>query len=191
MMAAMKKRIFKRLLLLPLLAWLSVPGAQAATPVAAGEAVKAKAKEKAAEQSVPDAVFHCREGNVDVYTNRRLNKACKATQLAPVTTTVLVKPAEPQGAANALPTAGFPKVSESAQKTRDLDRRRILEEEAASEQKSLDVAKKELAAQELKAGQEEKNYQKLIERLRPFKDKVAQHERNLQALRKELAGLPK
>ena len=183
--------------------WVDVAASATEKPVISKtKATKAKAKtktkteqkatDKPAEKPLPDTVFHCREDNVDVYTNTRLNKTCKATSLGPVTTTVVVKPATPENAAaQGAPSAAFPKVSESTQKSRDLDRRRILEEEAASEQKSLDVAKKELAAQEAKGGQEEKNYQKLMERLRPFKDKVSQHERNLQALRKELSGLPK
>lgn len=33
-----------------------------------------------------------------------------------------------------------------------------------------------------------KNYQKVEERLQPYRDKVAQHERNIQAINKELSG---
>ena len=35
----------------------------------------------------------------------------------------------------------------------------------------------------------EKNYQKKIDRLKPFQDKVEQHERNVEALKKEIANL--
>jgi hypothetical protein len=44
--------------------------------------------------------------------------------------------------------AGFPRVDTGTQKARDSDRRRILDEELASEQKALDAARRDLASQE-------------------------------------------
>ncbi len=85
--------------------------------------------------------------------------------------------------------AGFPKVDGDTQKARDNDRRKILEQELATEQKNLDQAKKELAEQEAVRTGDERNYQRVIERLQPFKDKVALHERNLEALKKEIGNL--
>ena len=85
--------------------------------------------------------------------------------------------------------AGFPKVDGDTQKARDNDRRKILEQELATEQKNLDQAKKELAEQEAVRTGDERNYQRVIERLQPFKDKVALHERNIEALKKEIGNL--
>ena len=113
--------------------------------------------------------------------------------------------------------ATFPKVDDNAQKARDNDRRRILEGELATEQASLEQAKKELAAQDESAQPEERvtsrqncvpitlkdgktgqscttipggiNNAKVEERLQPFKDKVALHERNIEAIQKEIAKL--
>ena len=99
-------------------------------------------------------------------------------------------------AATKLPTPStFPKVDENAQKARDNDRRRILEGELATEQASLDEAKKELAQQEANPQPEERlkggglNGAKVDERLQSFKDKVALHERNIEAIQKEIAKL--
>ena len=124
----------------------------------------------------------------------------------------------PRAPAAKTPTpATFPKVDDNAQKSRDMDRRRILDSELAAEQKNLDQAKKDLAAQEESALPEERvttrqhcvpvilkdgktgqscttipggvNNGKVEERLQPFKDKIALHERNIEAIQKEIAKL--
>jgi hypothetical protein len=83
----------------------------------------------------------------------------------------------------------FPRVDGDTQKKRDLERRRIIEDELASEQKSLDTARKDLGEQKPAAGADEKAVQKSAERLQPYKDKVALHERNVESLKKELSNL--
>lgn len=111
-------------------------------------------------------------------------------------------PAEPaaakEGAKAAAKTptpATFPKVDDNAQKARDTDRRRILEGELSTEQANLEQAKKELAQQEANPLPEERvkggafNGAKVEERLQPYKDKIALHERNIEAIQKELAKL--
>ncbi len=88
-----------------------------------------------------------------------------------------------RGAARANPSpAGFPRVEADTQKARDNDRRTILEQELAGEQKALDDARHELSSQE---GQGAKN----PERVQSARDRVQQHERNIEALRKELSKL--
>lgn len=62
-------------------------------------------------------------------------------------------------------------------------------QELASEQASLEQAKKELANQEAIRTGDERNYQRVLDRLQPFKDKVALHERNIEALKKEIGNL--
>ena len=94
--------------------------------------------------------------------------------------------------------ASFPKVDDNAQKARDTDRRRILDNELAAEQRNLGQAKRELAEQEATIQPNERmqyksgggiNGAKIEERLQPFKDKVALHERNIEAIQKEIAKL--
>ncbi len=111
-------------------------------------------------------------------------------------------PAEPpptQGATKSTtksPTpATFPKVDDNAQRARDNDRRRILEGELQTEQSSLEQAKKDLSYQEVNPLPEERikggalNGARVGERLQPFKDKIALHERNIEAIQKEIAKL--
>ena len=102
----------------------------------------------------------------------------------------------PKAPAAKTPTpASFPKVDDSAQKARDTDRRRILEGELASEQKNLEDAKKTLAEQEAVVLPEERLQGgaiaggKVLERVQPYRDKVALHERNIEAIQKEIARL--
>lgn len=76
------------------------------------------------------------------------------------------------------PTPGnFPRVDGDEQKNRDSDRRAILEKELGAEQENLDKARKRLA----EAAPPQKTQAQ--------RDTVALHERNIQALRKELANL--
>ena len=95
--------------------------------------------------------------------------------------------ARPGGAANNASPAGFPKVQEDTQKARDTDRKRILEQELAGEQRSLDQAQRELADQESLRGRD--GSATALDRVQPYRDRVAQHERNIVAIQKELSGL--
>jgi len=67
--------------------------------------------------------------------------------------------------------------------------REILERELASEQQALDQARQALAQQEAVRGGEERNYARVEERLQPLKDTVQNHEKNIQALQRELGNL--
>jgi hypothetical protein len=83
----------------------------------------------------------------------------------------------------------FPKVDGETQRKRDTERRQILEEELAGEEQSLEQAKKALAEQESVRTGAERNYQKFLERVQPYRDAVANHERNIEAIRREIANL--
>lgn len=121
-------------------------------------------------------------------SNARVDKSCKAVVTGPDVSMPAPK-GKPSGAAANPSPAGFPKVAEDQQKSRDNDRKRILEQELAGEQKNLEQAKKDLAEQEAVRPGDEKNYQKTLDRLQPYKDRVAQHERNIAAISKELGAL--
>jgi septal ring factor EnvC (AmiA/AmiB activator) len=131
-------------------------------------------------------VYKCVDDDGHVtYTNTKPSSKAKCSALSRDQRVSTV----PGRAASTLSPAGFPKVDGDTQKARDNDRRKILDQELATEQKNLDQAKKELAEQEAVRTGDERNYQRVIERLQPFKDKVALHERNLEALKKEIGNL--
>jgi hypothetical protein len=81
------------------------------------------------------------------------------------------------------------RVDQQTQQRRDGERRRILEQELTEEQQRLNAAREELAAQEALRTGDERNYQRVEERVQPYRDRVETHERNIQALQQELRNL--
>lgn len=134
--------------------------------------------------AVADTLYKCAdaEGRT-TYTNNKGNaKNCTViSRDQPVSTF-----SPPKGNAKAPTPGDFPKVGAGEQKARDGDRRAILDQELATEQKSLDDARHALAQQEATApaGQP-----RAPERLKPYQDTVQLHERNVEALKKEIGNL--
>lgn len=121
------------------------------------------------------------------YTNIRddaKGKSCVVVSESKVTTV----PAQKLAPGVASP-AGFPKVDPNTQKARDDGRRKILEDELAAEQRNLSDARLKLAGQEAIRNGDEKNYQRVLDRLKPFQEAVERHERNIAALQRELTNL--
>jgi hypothetical protein len=81
------------------------------------------------------------------------------------------------------------RVEPNTQRQRDSDRRQILESELAREQDALNGAKKALAEQESMREGGERNYARMQERLKPYQDSVALHEKNVASLKQEIANL--
>ena len=133
--------------------------------------------------------FKCMDANGRAtYTN--MKEETKGKNCTVVMREISVVPAVPAArAAAASPSpAGFPKVDPVTQKSSDGARRRILEEELTGEEKALAQAKAELTEQEGIRTGDERNYQRVLERLQKYKDEVARHENNIAALKKELGN---
>jgi hypothetical protein len=81
------------------------------------------------------------------------------------------------------------RISPDTQKSRDGERRRILEQELADETQQLAQAKEQLAAQEAIRNGNERNYERVLERLKPYQDAIATHGRNVEAIQREIANL--
>jgi len=129
-------------------------------------------------------IWECVDGSGNKrFTNIRSESGgCRLLSVGPTNT---VPGGKPQ--AKAAPP-GFPKVDGETQKQRDNDRRKILEQELANEQQLLEQARKELADQDSMRLGSERNYQRVLDRLEPYKKKVKLHEDNVASLRRELAG---
>ena len=124
--------------------------------------------------------------NVDI---RGAKKVMCFEQMAPSAPPppVVPKPlARPQASPSTEP---LPSVARETQKKRDEQRRRILEDELAQEEKLLAAAKVALAEGEQVRLGSERNYQKYLDRIQSLRDNVQQHERNVAALRQEIAGI--
>lgn len=108
------------------------------------------------------------------------SKGAQKLNLEPLNTVPASKP-KPQSPDN------FPRVESDTQKGRDYTRRQILENELVQEMNQLEEAKKALAeGQETRLGSE-RNYQRYLDRVQKLKDTVADHQKNIDALRVEIA----
>jgi len=85
--------------------------------------------------------------------------------------------------------SSFPKESPAERVTAKGRQREILEKELAAEEQDLAKARQTLAEQESVRTGEERNYAKVLERLQPIKDRIETHEKNVEALKRELANL--
>jgi hypothetical protein len=130
-------------------------------------------------------VYKCvDDGGRITYTNDKPTvKGCTLLSRDQAVTSVPMKKS-----AAATPSS-FPRVDDATQKSRDDDRRKILEQELASEQELLADSQKELAAQEAVRNGDERNYQKFLDRVQPYRDKVKQHETNIAKLKTEINNL--
>ncbi|MFM9970222.1 MAG: DUF4124 domain-containing protein [Burkholderiales bacterium] len=119
------------------------------------------------------------------YTN--IQEETTGKKCSVVSREVSVVPAErvgTSGNAIAKPAAPLPSTA-----SRNNDRRKILEEELNGEQKRLAEARVKLAEQQGIRTGDEKNFQRVLDRLKPFTDTVEQHEKNVEQLRREISGI--
>lgn len=127
-------------------------------------------------------IYKCVDANGGTtYASSRLGSHCKVISSGPENAYPAPKAKSHSAASNPSP-AGFPRVQEDTQKARDGDRRLILEQELAGEQRSLEQARKELADQVAAQGGQS-------ERATSYRESIGRHERNIQAIQKELGNL--
>ncbi len=130
-------------------------------------------------------IYKCLEKNGrPLYTSDKRETAGKKCEL--VTREVNVAPAQRPRASN---PSTFPKETPAERANAKGRQREILEKELVAEQQSLARAKQDLAEQESVRGGEERNFARVEQRLQPFKDSVELHEKNVEALRRELKNL--
>ena len=84
---------------------------------------------------------------------------------------------------------GFPKESASDRLASRAKQRDTIEKELSQEESMLADARKKLAEQEAIRSGNESNYARVLERLKPFQDTVEVHEKNVDALKRELTNL--
>jgi hypothetical protein len=163
-------------------------------------------------------IFRCETSSgVVEYSNTASSSAdrtCKQLDLPPVTTipaprlppsatAPAAQPAKPgtgAGAASgqaagaaagtaASAAAGFPRVDAAAQRGRDAERRRILEDELRKEEARLGELRQEFSAGEPERRGDERNYQKYLDRVQRLRDDIGRSESAVAALRRELASV--
>jgi len=100
------------------------------------------------------------------------------------------EPRRSTGSGKTTPTpAGFPKVDTETQRTRDDMRRKVLGDELSAEEKLLAEVRAQYAnGAPTPLAEEQSNAAKYQERIARLRQQVQLHERNIEALRKELAS---
>ena len=128
-------------------------------------------------------IYKCPDGGGrSTYTNVKRDTVGKNCTL--VTKEVSVVPSQaPVPARFASPAAPSGAVS------RNEGRRRILESELQNEQQLLTDSRQKLAEQEGIRNGDERNYARVLERLKPYQEEVDQHTKNIEQIRGELDKL--
>jgi hypothetical protein len=96
------------------------------------------------------------------------------------------------GSAKAAPVttpADFPKVGNAQQRARDNDRREILTEELKAEEARLAQLRTEFKAGQPERQGDERNIAKYQERVKLMGENIARAEKNVEALRREIANI--
>lgn len=137
-------------------------------------------------------VYMCTGPNgVPEYRNGSAGKGCKKLSLPDVVT---VPGTRPQGGASRGGTPGaapaaFPRVDSATQRSRDSERRGVLEQELQSEEAKLAGLRAEYNNGEPERQGNERNYQKYLDRTAQLRDDIARSEANAASLRRELGNL--
>jgi hypothetical protein len=122
------------------------------------------------------------------YTNDKRETAGKKCEVVTTQINVAPPPTPPRAAAGKS-RESFPRESPAERSTAAGRQRDVLMKELAAEEEGLAKARQALAEQEATRSGEERNYARVLERLQPYKDRVETHEKNIEALKRELSSL--
>lgn len=132
-------------------------------------------------------IYKCMDGHGrPLYTSEKRDTVGKKCET--VTREVSVAPAQ-AAKPSAKSPVGFPKESASDRQTSKAKQRDTIEKELTQEQSMLADARRKLSEQEATRSGNEKNYARVLERLKPYQDTVEVHEKNVEALKRELGNL--
>ena len=146
-----------------------------------------------AVQAQSSDIFVCVDADGQkTFHNLGTAKGCKRIDVGPV----LSVPAPRMPAARAsnddrvrISPASFPRVDAETQRSRDNDRKRVLEDELKAEEDRLTKLKAEFNHGEPERRGDERNFALYAERVQRLRDDVARAEGNVSALRREIALL--
>ncbi len=137
-----------------------------------------------------NAIYMCVDANGRKELTDNARKGCKQLDLPGLIAAPAARKGEPgkPRAPVSTPT-DFPKVDSAQQKARDDDRRAILAEELAGEEKKIADLRKEYKDGQPDRLGDEKNYAKYQERVASMRDNIGRSEKNIEALKRELANI--
>jgi hypothetical protein len=112
---------------------------------------------------------------------------CKKLEGAPISVIQTSKPRGAGPSASGSPTA---RIDPAAQRARDSDARRILEQELKTEEDNLAALKKDFNNGQPERQGDEKNYQRYLDRVAELSAAIARKEADVAALKREIQKLP-
>lgn len=137
-----------------------------------------------AQSAQLETLWNCKDANGrTTLTNQKSDTAgkdCRIVQQERVTVVPATRMKSP---------ASFPRETPADRASSKAKQKDTIAKELSQEEAMLADARKRLAEQEAIRSGDEKNYAKVIERLRPYKDTVEVHEKNVEALKRELTNL--
>ena len=131
-------------------------------------------------------LYKCVDANGGVtYANTGSTKGCTKITVDPVVIPKPVTTQKSQPTPSASPS-NFPKVNGATQKTRDNDRRRILDDELRDKEAKLADLKREYNGGEPERQGNERNYQRYLDRVERLKADIARAETDIASIKSEI-----
>lgn len=118
------------------------------------------------------------------------DKGCRSIDGTPITVFSPIKPKAGSTSPTAASGAPNERVDPKDQKSRDNERRRVLEQELREAEERLAKLQKEYNNGEPERQGNERNYQKYVERVAELKASVSRQESDIQAIKRELSKIP-
>ena len=115
---------------------------------------------------------------------------CRKIEGAPVTIMQMTKPRPGNAVPAASAGSGVARIDPAAQRARDSDARRILEDELRTEEERLAAMQKDFNNGQPDRQGDEKNYQKYLDRVNEMKASIVRKQSDVAALRREIQKLP-
>ncbi len=114
---------------------------------------------------------------------------CRKIEGAPVTIMQMTKP-RPANAVPVTAAGSGAKIDPAAQRARDSDARRILEDELKTEEERLAAMQKDFNNGQPERQGDEKNYQKYLDRVAEMRAAIARKQTDIAAIQREIKKLP-
>jgi len=119
------------------------------------------------------------------------DKGCRTIEGTPITVLQSPKPRPPSSPAAVGGGSDGNRIDANQQRSRDAERRRVLDTELREAEARLAVAQGEYAGGNAeRQGSESRNYQKYLDRMANLKASVNRQESDIQALKREISKLP-
>ena len=130
-------------------------------------------------------------GGSTEYTDVYRGSFCKAMDLpgTQVPAPARRQATPPRAAAPVASPGDFPRVDSNEQRARDADRRAILEDELKTETQKLTELRRDFNGGEPERRGDERNYAKYQERVAAMRDSISRSEKNVDALKREIANI--